>query len=178
MTQAPSDTSPESAGHLRQLLAARSGEQRVRMACEMFDSARRLVVASLPEAIAADPLERSIALVRRLYGRDLEPAMLEQVIAQIRRRGEPATSRSSDAKLRTLDEHEREQMRRWLENWQRVGPLLEAERRERVAALTGDDAWDESQELFQAWQPEMTGDAGEGLLLQQDVFARCRRIAR
>ena len=84
----------------------------------------------------------------------------------------------SEAKLRVLDEHERDQMRQWLANWQRVGPLLEAERRERVAALTDDDGWNESEALFQAWQTWMTGDNGEGLLLQQDVFARCRRNAR
>jgi hypothetical protein len=84
----------------------------------------------------------------------------------------------SEAGLRVLDDHEREQMRQWLANWQRVGPLLEAERRERVAALSDDDAWNESTALFQAWQGEMTGDHGEGLLLQQDVFARCRRNAR
>lgn len=79
---------------------------------------------------------------------------------------------------RTLDAPEREQMRRWLENWERVGPLLEAERRERVAALTDAGAWNEAQALLQAWQPDMAGDAGEGLLLQQDVFARCRRSVR
>ena len=67
---------------------------------------------------------------------------------------------------------EREQMRRWLDNWAITGPLLEAERRERVAALTDAEAWAESQGLLNAWQPDMTGDAGEALLLQQAVFAR------
>ena len=78
---------------------------------------------------------------------------------------------------RTLDAHEREQMRSWFDNWESIGPLLEPERRERVAALTDDDPWNEAQALLQAWQPDMTGDADEGLL-QQDVFARCRRNVR
>jgi hypothetical protein len=69
---------------------------------------------------------------------------------------------------------QREQMRQWLDNWARVGPILEAERRSRVAALTDAEAWVESQNLFRLWQPDMTGDAGEGLLLQQAVFALWR----
>jgi hypothetical protein len=76
---------------------------------------------------------------------------------------------------RTMTADERELTRRWLKNWERVGPLLEAERWRRVAALTDEEAWAESQGLFQFWQPGMDGDAGEGLLLQQDVFARWRR---
>lgn len=72
----------------------------------------------------------------------------------------------------TLTEVEKTQMRQWLENWRRVGPLLEDERRQRVAALTDDDAWRESQGLLQGWESAMTGDAGEGLLLQQAVFGR------
>ncbi|MBA3638087.1 MAG: hypothetical protein M3541_22770 [Acidobacteriota bacterium] len=80
------DTTPEAAHHLRKLLRARSGEERLRMASEMFDAAKRLVIASLPEAVASDPVERSVALLRRFYSRDLEPAVLEQVVARLRRR--------------------------------------------------------------------------------------------
>ena len=72
-----------------------------------------------------------------------------------------------------LTDVEKTQMRQWLENWRRVGPLLEEERRQRVAALTDDEAWRESQGLLGWWDPAMTGDAGEGLLLQQAVFGRC-----
>lgn len=72
-----------------------------------------------------------------------------------------------------LTDDEKTRMRRWLENWRRVGPLLEDERRQRVAALTDDGAWRESQGLLQGWEPGMTGDAGEGLRLQQAVFGRC-----
>ena len=85
MTHDFPDTNPEAADQLRRLLRARTGEQRLRMACEMFDSARRLVVASLPEAIAADPVERSVSLLRRFYGRDLEPAVLDEIVARLRR---------------------------------------------------------------------------------------------
>ena len=79
---------------------------------------------------------------------------------------------------RVLNDDEREQIRRWLENWARVGPILEAERRARVAGLSDDQAWEESQALFRCWQPDMVGDGGEGLQLQQDVFVRCRPASR
>ena len=84
----------------------------------------------------------------------------------------------ADSTRRVLSEEERRQTREWLENWRRAAPVLEAERWRRVAALSEEDAWAESQGLLQAWEPGIDGDAGEGLILQQDVFARCRRPAR
>ncbi len=83
-----------------------------------------------------------------------------------------------DQALRVLTEQERELTRQWLETWRRVSPLLEAERWERVAALTANEAWIESLGLLRQWKPDMSGDAGQGLQLQQDAFARCRRPER
>jgi len=40
------DTSPEIASLMREMLMARSGAERVRMCCEMFDTARALALAS------------------------------------------------------------------------------------------------------------------------------------
>ena len=77
--------------------------------------------------------------------------------------------------LQTLTDTERARMREWLENWRHVGPILEAERWQHVSSLTDDGAWVESTGLLQAWAPEMTGDGGEGLRLQQRVFARWPR---
>jgi hypothetical protein len=74
--------------------------------------------------------------------------------------------------IKPLTEDERDQMRQWLRNWQIAGPMLEQERWNRVAALTEDEAWNESESLLQAWEPDMLGDEGEGLALQQRVFAR------
>jgi hypothetical protein len=76
---------------------------------------------------------------------------------------------------RPLTEEERAQMRQWLRNWEIAGPMLDQERWDRVAALTGDEAWEESESLLQAWEPDMLGDEGAGLELQQRVFARARR---
>ncbi len=72
---------------------------------------------------------------------------------------------------RRLDQRERAEMRQWLENWRQAGAFLEHEHRQRLEALTDEDAWRETQSLFALWEPGMTGDAGEGLLLQQRVFA-------
>jgi hypothetical protein len=74
-----------------------------------------------------------------------------------------------------IDAKTRAEMKQWLDTWKRVGPILDAGRWARVRALTDEEAWRESEGLFQLWEPRMTGDAGEGLLCQQAVFARARR---
>lgn len=79
------DTSADAERALRALLQQRTGTERVRMASEMFDTARRLALASLPEAVREDPFERSAALVRRFYGRDLDPSVLRAVTAHLHR---------------------------------------------------------------------------------------------
>jgi hypothetical protein len=65
-------------------------------------------------------------------------------------------------------------MRRWLDDWRVAGARLERERRARLRSLTDADAWRESQQLLQMWEPGMTGDHGRGLELHQAVFARAR----
>lgn len=74
-----------------------------------------------------------------------------------------------------LDAESRAQHKRWLENWKRVGPILEAERWERVKAMTDADAVREAVWLFDLWRPDWPTDDGEELLLHQRVFARARR---
>jgi len=79
------------------------------------------------------------------------------------------------SKPRPLTDDERSQGRRWLENWREMDVVLEQERRDRARALTDDAAWIESQGLLRAWESGMLGDAGQGLLLQQRVFAKWTR---
>jgi hypothetical protein len=69
--------------------------------------------------------------------------------------------------------------RRWLNRWKSVGPVLEGERWHRLQtateAMLQQQAWD----LLSLWQPGLHGDDGEGIRLQQRVFARLdRREAR
>jgi hypothetical protein len=65
-------------------------------------------------------------------------------------------------------------MKRWLENWKRLGPILEAERWERLENRSVEEAQQASRWLFELWQPGWVGDDGEGLLLHQRVFAKAR----
>jgi hypothetical protein len=60
------DTSPEIAEIVRQKLMARSGAERVVMGARMFDAARAMVLASLPDGLSPDELKRQ--LFQRLYG--------------------------------------------------------------------------------------------------------------
>ena len=63
------DTSPEIARLIRERLMQLSGEERLRMAASMFESARHLVLASLPASLTES--ERRRELCRRLYGLEL-----------------------------------------------------------------------------------------------------------
>ena len=74
-----------------------------------------------------------------------------------------------------LDDKTRAEGRRWLENWQRVSAILEAERWERLRDMTGEEAQRASQRVLELWQPDWHGDDGEELLLHQRVFGRARR---
>ena len=60
------DTSPEIAKLVRDRLMAFSGAERFRMGAQMFDAARRMVLASLPGDLSE--IERKRRLFERLYG--------------------------------------------------------------------------------------------------------------
>jgi hypothetical protein len=69
----------------------RSGVERLRMACDMFDTAAALIVAGLPAQITADPLERGVAVLERMYFPERnDPVMTlagAALLARSRRRG-------------------------------------------------------------------------------------------
>lgn len=81
------DTSPEIAEYHRAALGRLRGEDRLRMACGMFETARALVLGSLPQEVREDSTERRIHFFRRFYGRDLEPAFFEAVVRRIKAEG-------------------------------------------------------------------------------------------
>jgi hypothetical protein len=66
------DTPPEIAEMVRARLMARSGAERFRMGVEMFEAARRMVLASLPANLS--DAERKRRLFERLYGFPLPTA--------------------------------------------------------------------------------------------------------
>jgi len=63
------DTSPEIAEMVRTRLMALSGAERFRMGSQMFDAARRMVLASLPADLTEN--ERKRQLFQRIYGEPL-----------------------------------------------------------------------------------------------------------
>ena len=62
------DNSPEIAEMVRARMMALSGAERFRMGAEMFDAARRMVLASLPSGLTE--IERRRLLFHRIYGED------------------------------------------------------------------------------------------------------------
>ena len=63
------DTTPEIAEMVRAKMMAKSGAERFRMGVEMFEAARRMVLASLPAGLTQ--VERNKRLFERLYGEPL-----------------------------------------------------------------------------------------------------------
>jgi hypothetical protein len=63
------DTPPEIAGMVYARLMARSGSERFRMGVEMFEAARRMVLASFPPGLTET--ERKCRLFELLYGMPL-----------------------------------------------------------------------------------------------------------
>ena len=63
---------------------------------------------------------------------------------------------------RLLTEDDRAQMRQWLRNWAITGPMLEAERATRLAALTDEQAACLALDLWRFARP-LRGDDAEGL---------------
>jgi hypothetical protein len=68
------DTSPQDDAAFTALFAARSGAERLRMTCQMFDDAKALAAAGIlaeDPGIAPDELRRRI--FDRLYAGDFDP---------------------------------------------------------------------------------------------------------
>ena len=63
------DTSPAIEALLRERYAAMSGTARALMALQMFETAQRIVLSSLPEEMGE--LDRRRELCRRFYGEEL-----------------------------------------------------------------------------------------------------------
>ena len=69
------DIPPEVEEMVREMMMARSGEERFVMGALMFDAARELVIASLPGNLP--PTEFRHRLFERIYGMSLEAIISE-----------------------------------------------------------------------------------------------------
>lgn len=66
----------------RRILMARSGEERVRMGCDMLDTAIQMFFATLPPDMPER--ERRARLFVHLYGRELTDEKRERILERIR----------------------------------------------------------------------------------------------
>ena len=73
------DTSPEFARIVADRHRAMTPEERLRIASDMFETARTLVESSLPPGLSR--YERRLALIRRIYGAEL-PAAAQEAFAR------------------------------------------------------------------------------------------------
>ena len=65
------DTSPEMEKKFKEVLMSRSGVERLKMGCSMFDAAKKMVISSIlaeTPSISAQQLKERVLL--RLYGQD------------------------------------------------------------------------------------------------------------
>lgn len=69
------DTSPEIEQLVREKMMARHGAARVRMAAEMFESARRIILASFPPGLSEEETRRR--LFERIYAEELRAGTIE-----------------------------------------------------------------------------------------------------
>ena len=64
------DTDPQIAEMVRRMLMERSGAERMLMGSQMFDTAKAMVLASLPEGLSE--LEIKVRLCERFYGDEVD----------------------------------------------------------------------------------------------------------
>ncbi|MEW6247053.1 MAG: hypothetical protein AB1555_10120 [Nitrospirota bacterium] len=78
------DTSPEIERRFREMLLARSGEERLKMGCSMHQFAQLLVRASvLARHPQATPAELRRELFLRFYGQELSPDRRRAVLSAL-----------------------------------------------------------------------------------------------
>lgn len=75
-----------------------------------------------------------------------------------------------------LTKEDRAKMKQWLDNWSRVGPILDQERWNRLLAMSDEEVDREMFLVLALWQPDWEGDDADEILRHQAVF-RKRRIS-
>jgi hypothetical protein len=83
----------------RRLLMKRTGAERLKMGCAMFDTARALMRAGLGDEIGTDRSpELRVRLFERTYGRDFDATTAARIIAHLQ-----TTSDTTPARQRVLE---------------------------------------------------------------------------
>ena len=71
------DTPPEIKNKLGELYAKLSGEERMRIASGMFETARKIVLSSFPENLPENEKRKKLFL--RFYGKDFTKEEIEKI---------------------------------------------------------------------------------------------------
>lgn len=80
------DTSTLVAHRYHQMLLARSGAERLKMGCAMFDASRALMRAGLRQREGlTDAAEERVRLLLRTYGEDLDPGAVTLIVKLLKR---------------------------------------------------------------------------------------------
>lgn len=79
------DTSPEVDAAFTALFGERSGSDRVRMACDMFDAAKALIAADLrTKCPGISPGDIRVGMFERLYFEDFDAATRARIVFALR----------------------------------------------------------------------------------------------
>jgi hypothetical protein len=86
------DTSPDMESRYRAMIMERSGEERLKMGCSMFDAAKAVMQAGiLDQNPHASPAEIRRALFMQLYGHEFDADSREMILAAIESASHPVT---------------------------------------------------------------------------------------
>ena len=86
------DTSPDMESRYRAMIMERSGEERLKMGCSMFDTAKAVMQAGiLDQNSHASPAEIRRALFMQLYGHEFDADSREKILAAIESASHPVT---------------------------------------------------------------------------------------
>ena len=89
---AMNDTSPDIESHYRAMIMERSGEERLKMGCSMFDAAKAMMQAGiLDQNPHASHAEIRRALFTQLYGHEFDADSREKILAAIESASHPVT---------------------------------------------------------------------------------------
>lgn len=75
------DTRPEAQRVLDELFAGLSGEERLKMGLEMFDTARKIVISSFPPGLSEKEIRKRLFL--RFYGDDFSEDEKRKILKRI-----------------------------------------------------------------------------------------------
>ena len=75
------DTSPEIKEKIVEIYKNKSGEEKLLIALRMFETAREMVISSLPQNLSEKELRRELFL--RFYGNDFSQSEKEKIIKSL-----------------------------------------------------------------------------------------------